>query len=207
MSPELEKFLYASLGALVTAILGALGYLAKRRLEKKPQFDALEKHSKLLAIKKQFSEQNISVEELHEFEQTLLAKKMAVEKHTKQIQEVLTPELEAIESDDDDGDFLTTYEAKGRAQARLEVAQLKLRHVYVELLDKLSNDGESDEEVEALKQAQQAWEEYSEKQADAGSIGYRMGTAYSLFYMAELESLVVERIALLQSKIDELKAM
>ncbi len=63
----LEKILFVILGALLPGI----AYLLKRRIEKKPVSDALEKHQKLLSINKELAGQKISVEDLHLLEQAL----------------------------------------------------------------------------------------------------------------------------------------
>ncbi|MDP1708596.1 MAG: lysozyme inhibitor LprI family protein [Gammaproteobacteria bacterium] len=188
-----EKLGFVLLGAIIS---GAL-YLIKRMVEKKPQSDKLDRQRKVLEINKQLSEQCLSIEDLCELENALTGKSELIGKASRLIENETQSLVEKT-----DGEFLSQAALNIRADANLKISKARLEQTLNELSFKIDEI-----EREALYESQKAWEEYSEKQAESASIGYRGGSIYPLIYLSELESLTVERAARLQVELDELKRL
>jgi uncharacterized protein YecT (DUF1311 family) len=187
-----EKILLILLGAALSGI----AYLIKRRIEKKHAFDELERHQKLLIIRKELNEQKLSVDDLRLLESALLKRKDKAQ-NVESIQSELSPLLE--EGGDE---FLSQFEMNMRADGNVKIAKAKLDQVYNELVYKLEG-----REREALEESQKAWEEYCTKHAEFSASSYEGGTIYPLIYLSALESLVVERTALLKGELDEIRRL
>jgi uncharacterized protein YecT (DUF1311 family) len=152
-----EKILLILLGAALSSI----AYMIKRRIEKRHASDTLERHQKLLTIRKELNEQKLTVEELRLLESVLL-KRNDKAQNVESIQSDLSPLLEG------DGDeFLSQLEMNMRADGNVRVAKAKLEQVYNELAYRLE-----DKEREALEESQKAWEEYSTKHAEFSASTY-----------------------------------
>lgn len=188
----LEKLLLVLLGA----VLSGIAYLLKRRIEKKHASDALERHHKLLTIRKELNEQKLTVEDLRLLESALL-KRNAKAENAEKMQEELSPLLE-----ENRDEVLSQFEMNMRADGNVKIAEAKLEQIYKELSFKVRN-----KEREALEASQKAWEKYSRKHAEFTASSYESGTIYRLIYLSALESLVVERTALLKSELDEIRRL
>jgi uncharacterized protein YecT (DUF1311 family) len=188
----LEKILLVLLGA----VLSGIAYLLKRRIEKKQTSDTLERHQKLLTIRKELSEQKLSMEDLRSLESALLKRNTKAE-NAEKMRDELSPLLE----EKNDG-FLSQFELNMRADGNVKIAKAKLEQVYNELSFKLEA-----KEKETLEGSQKAWEEYSRKHAEFSASSYEGGSIYPLIYLSTLESLVVERTALLKSELDEIRRL
>lgn len=188
-----EKSLLLILGALV----GAMSFMIKRRLERKPTLEALDVQARILAVHKEMKAQGLTKEDLSNLEIELITKPRAVQRFTGELEQATHPLLEATE-----GHFLSQAEMNIRASNNLDIAKLKMDHILDEL--KLLLDAP---EHEALLKAQLAWESYCVEQAEATAVSYRGGTIYSLIYLAEIERLTVERTARLQADLDELRRL
>ncbi len=186
-----EKVFLVVLGTLLSGI----AYLLKRRVEKRPISDALEKHQKLLSINKELAGQKISVEDLHALEQSLVRRGSQKEVYIGDLRK----ELSSV-SDENNDEFFSNWEMKIRASGNVKIAEAKLEQIFEELSFKLGK-----EEKGVLEKSQKAWEIYSRKQAEFAAGSFRGGTGESLVYMLELESLIVDRVASLQSMLDEIR--
>jgi uncharacterized protein YecT (DUF1311 family) len=185
----LEKLLFVVLGA----VLSGLAYLLRRRIEKRPEFDALDKHQKLLNIHKEMSDRKISVEDLRLLEKALLRNASTTEKHAEGMQERLVPALKQGIQEGISQAGLTE-----RASTRVKTAEAKLEQVVQELA--LSLEPES---KDALIAAHKAWKVYSIRQAELVASGFIGGTIYPIVYYSELEALTISRIAALQNVLTE----
>jgi uncharacterized protein YecT (DUF1311 family) len=187
-----EKILLILLGIALSGI----GYFVKRFIEKKQSAEVLERHQKLLTIRKELSEQKLSVEDLRNLEHALLAKnsKAAI---IEELQEGISPIIE-----NEDGEFLSQAELNMRAGHNLKIAEAQLEKVYNELLFKVEGN-----EGDTLKKSQSIWKKYSVAHSKFSASGYEGGTIYPLIYLSTLESLVIERTALLQSELDEIRRL
>jgi uncharacterized protein YecT (DUF1311 family) len=188
----LEKILLILLGAALSSV----AYLLKRRIEKKQTSDALERHQKLLIIRKELNEQKVSVEDLQLLESILLKRNAKAENAEKMQRELSS----LLEKDNDES--LSQFEMNMRADGNVRIAKAKLEQVYNELSYKLEN-----KEKPTLEESQKAWEEYSTRHAEFSASSYEGGSIYPVIYLSALESLVVERTALLKSELDEIRRL
>lgn len=188
----IEKILLVFLGVVISSI----GYFLKRYIEKKKSLETLERHQKLLTIKKELSEQKLTVEDLKLLESALLTKKSKAAL-VEEIQGELPPIFEREEDE-----FLSQAELNMRASDNVKIAKAQLEKVYNELLFKTE-----DHERETLEKSQKTWGKYSIAHSKFSASGYEGGTIYPLIYLSTLESLVVDRTALLQSELDEIRRL
>lgn len=188
MENILEKIGLIVLGGILTGV----GYLLKRRIERKPVFDAIEKHQKLLSLTKEMRDQKVSLSELKRLEEAILNKEKATEHYTQTIKEELKIDV-AFENKE----FITQAEMNEQAYQSFKRADEKLRTVLKSTESYLDKT-----ELELLKKAQDAWEVFREEQAEFASNQYKGGSIQSLIYYSELERLTVERAASLQSEIN-----
>lgn len=193
LNPVLEKTTYLILGAL----LGALGYMLKRRFERRPTIEALDIQAKALSIVKEMRAQGLTPQDLSNLEKELTEKPRAVQRHAVELEHATRPVLEKH-----NGEFLTRAEMNARVSDNLETAKIKMEHVLNELEPLLDHT-----ELGALQKAHTAWESYSVEQAEAAAVSYRGGSIYPLIFLAELESLTVDRTARLQADLDELRKL
>jgi uncharacterized FlgJ-related protein len=92
----LEKLGFVLLGVAIIAI----GYLLKRKIESKPQIEAIDKHKKLLDIHKQMSDQGVDINGLRQLEAMITGKAVAIQNNTVILQAESTPLIEQDESED-----------------------------------------------------------------------------------------------------------
>jgi uncharacterized protein YecT (DUF1311 family) len=188
MENILEKLGLVVLGGLVTGI----GYLLKRRIERKPVLDEIEKHQKLLMLNKEMREQRISLPDLKKLEEAILNKEKATERHAISIKKEIK-----IATEIENREFITQAEMNEHAYEAFKRADEKLKNVIKSLeryLDKT--------ELINLGKVQDAWEVFRKEQAEFSSHEYRGGSIQPLIYYAELERLTVARAASLQSDVD-----
>ncbi|MBS9830294.1 DUF1311 domain-containing protein [Vibrio alginolyticus] len=193
MNEMIEKLGFVLLGALMTGI----GYLIKRKIESKPELEILDKHQKVLDIHKKMSEQGLDISGLNQFSSMLTEKSSAVQSHvldlnTKSVSHMQTSSTEHI----------TQTEMNQMASDSYNRSLVKMNEVYAQLMSKLDSD-----RTEAYGSAQVKWNEYIEAHARSVADMYKGGSIYPLIYYSELETLVFERTARLQSELDELVSL
>ena len=179
---------------LLGVIISAVGYFIKRKIENKPQIEALDKHKRLLDIHKQMNEQGIDLDGLKALEEKLIGKVAAIQSKTIILQSESVPLIKENESED-----LTQMELNERASINLEKAKEKMQEAIAGIDSRVG-----DYESQSLMRSQIEWESYSVSQAEAAAASYREGSIYPLIYYSELESLTNERTARLQAELDEL---
>jgi uncharacterized protein YecT (DUF1311 family) len=186
----LEKIGFVLLGALVSGF----AYLIKRKIESKPQIEALDKHKKILDIHKQMNDQGIDIEGLRILEAKLVGKSEAIRNNTIILQKESVPLIYENEAED-----LNQAELNERAGENFERAKDRMQKV-IAAIDSRVDDSRS----QSLMNSQMEWESYSVSQAQAVASSYDGGSIYNLIYLSELESLTNERTARLQAELDEL---
>lgn len=191
MTELIEKIVFFTLGVLIS---GA-AYLIKRKIESKSEIEKLDKHQKVLDIHKKMSEQRLDITSLNAFAQLLTAKHDTVQNHVQ----ILHSDSVAHLTDVRDEEHLTQIEMNQLALESYSRAVEKLNAVYGVLKSKIDSD-----RIKLYETSQTNWEAYSEAQARAVASFYQGGSIYPLIYQSELETLVHERIAHLQSDLDEL---
>jgi uncharacterized protein YecT (DUF1311 family) len=157
---------------VVGALLAGGGYLIKRRIEKKPVIDEIDRRQKLLALNKELAQQKISLQDLDRLEALLLRKTKAAESFAQS----LKAEVDAV-TDAKGKEFLTQAEMNQRAFDSYQVADSKLRVAIASLAPMLSH-----EERHALGEAQAAWELYRDAQAQFAAKQFEGGSIAPLIY-------------------------
>ncbi len=183
---------------VLLGILLSMGfYFIRRRIEKKPAMELIEKRQKLLDINRQMSEQGVSHEELAILEDIITGKKRAIESHREKAERETKPLIPEEEME-----YLTQADMNARASENFENAKKRLETVVLELRSELDK-----EEEKAFNEAQRAWESYSVEQAQAASARYTGGSIYPLIYLSELESITIDRVGRLQAELDEIQRL
>lgn len=185
-----EKIGFIALGAIISA--GA--YFFKRKIESKPDLELLDKHQKVLDVHKKMSEQGLDIESLNTFGQLLTTKSKSLQDHVQGLQTESASHLVSSPSE-----HVTQMEMNQLALESFTRSSEKLASVLSELKNKLEPD-----QVRLYETSQSTWEIYSKEQASAVASMYQGGSIYPLIYHSELETLAHERIARIQSELDEL---
>lgn len=190
-------FISKLLFILIGIFISGLGYFIKRAIEKRSTIETLDRTKILLDIHKQMVEQGLNIESLTKLESQLVNKQKLIVRNNIELAENSRPLINSS-----NGHSLTQSELNERANQKFEDAKNKLQSILGQLLSKLDKT-----EIEALKESQRSWEEYSVEQAQSASSSYRQGSIYPLIYFRELESLTLERAARLKAELDELVSL
>ena len=129
----IEKVLFVLLGVL----LSGLGFLIKRRVEGKPKQEALDIQKKVLEIHKQMNEQGLDIDSLKTFENNLIGKNAAIQRHSTELQAETTPLIDESENRN-----LSQIELTQRASDKLEKAK-RLMQEAIAGIDARVGDEES----------------------------------------------------------------
>ena len=168
--------------------------LIKRKIENKPQIEALDKHKKILEIHKQMNDQGIDIEGLKSLEAKLIGKSEAITNNTVILRRESAPLIQDNEPED-----LNQAELTERAGRNFERAKKRMQRIIAEIDCRVG-----DSRSQSLMNSQNEWESYSVSQAQAAASSYEGGSIYNLIYLSELESLTNERTARLQAELDDL---
>ena len=190
MTDIIEKIGFIALGGIISAVT----YLLKRKIESKPDLELLDKHQKVLDVHKKMSEQGLDIQSLNIFGQMLTAKSVSVQSHVQDLQTESATYL--VRSPNE---HVTQLEMNQQALESFTRSSVKMSNIYDELKSKLDS-----EQIPLYESSQSSWLKYSKEQALAFSSMYRGGSIYPLIYHTELETLVHERTARIQSELDEL---
>lgn len=182
---------------MLGALISGAAYLIKRKLESKPELEMLDKHHKVLDIHKKMNEQSLDIAGLNAFATLLTEKSSSVQSH---VQELNSESISCLVASDNQ--HLTQMEMNQLASESYIRSIEKLNQVYIDLTSKLDN-----EQGVLYENSQSKWQEYSESHARSVASNYKGGSIYPLIYYSELETLVHERTARLQSELDELVSL
>ncbi|MDO6612280.1 lysozyme inhibitor LprI family protein [Shewanella sp. 1_MG-2023] len=190
MTEIIEKIGFIALGGIISAV----AYLLKRKIESKPDLELLDKHQKVLDVHKKMSEQGLDIQSLNTFGQMLTAKSASVQNHIQGLQTESATYLVSSPSE-----HVTQLEMNQQALESFTRSSEKMSNIYDELKNKLDSD-----QIPLYESSQSSWLKYSKEQALAVASMYRGGSIYPLIYHTELETLVHERTARINSELDEL---
>jgi uncharacterized protein YecT (DUF1311 family) len=190
MTEIIEKIGFIALGGIISAV----AYLLKRKIESKPDLELLDKHQKVLDVHKKMSEQGLDIQSLNTFGQMLTAKSVSVQSHVQGLQTESATYLVSSPNE-----HVTQLEMNQQALESFTRSSVKMSNIYDELKNKLYSD-----QIPLYESSQSSWLKYSKEQALAVASMYRGGSIYPLIYHTELETLVHERTARIQSELDEL---
>ena len=176
MQSEILKNLFLFICGIAAA---SLGYLIKRKIERRSQHESLELDLKVLSIRKELNQQNVSPEELVKLKEMLLKKKTNTYNDLSVIEPLIRKSNERI---------ITQAEINELAFNEYDKATITLNHVLQELYNKIHGERRKEHE-----QAQNAWLEYMKKQAEYTSNEYKGGSIQSSVYAFEAIRIIKQR--------------
>ena len=192
----MQDLLKVLLGSTITLILGGIGFLIKWYLERRADFLQIEKYERLLTLREKLNKNKISLEDLKEIEKYILGKREKIEYNIKKV----TLELKNINEFEKIPKFHTQAEMNEYAINSFKRVEEKLDFIIKKLKQYLDK-----ERILLLEEAQEVWLKFREKHADFVASQYKGGSIQPLIYYSELERLTIERIASLQSELEELE--
>lgn len=208
ISPEQEKFVYAALASLLTAILAGIGYLIKRRMEQKPKLDALEVNERALRILKELATQNLSIEEFHiRKEQILNPPKSPGKQEQRVLVEVTQLQLNQLVSGDADTSWLEVFRWQFRVDVHLherinqeEAAMFAANQALLNALYERKEFDEAMDLIEEQNEWRKCWPDLKAVTAKYEDHGVGI-----MFYNSEFAVVMWERAAELQSRLREVE--
>lgn len=189
----LEKFLYAVFGALIAA----LGFFVRRRIEQRPMFEQIDKQQKLLDLKKSLEASDTTLDDLKELEDKILgkassAKTLAAAYEEQAVQIYATEHTEHV----------TQADMNQRVAASFHRAEERLAALVENLREHLSGGS-----LDAFEKSQQAWVQYRQASAEFQSSQYDGGSIQPLIHASALESVTISRIVELEPLLRELQTI
>lgn len=187
----LEKFLYTVFGAL----MAALGFFVRRRIEQKPMFEQIDKQQKLLALKKNLEASGTTLDDLKVLEDTIMGKANSAKTLAAAYQEQAV-QIYAT----DHSEHMTQADMNRHAAASFHGAEERLAALVEDLRQHLSGGS-----LDAFENSQQAWLRYREASAEFQSSQYDGGSIQPLIHASALESVTISRIVELEPLLKELQ--
>ncbi|SRR5260221_266145 len=186
---------------VLMVVIGGAGTAAwfhwRRRVERKPVFENIEKAHKLVALKKELVGTNSTLEDLKSLEDALMgrgevAKALAVsyEQEANELRELQQKSA------------LTQAEMNFAAAQAYERSAQKLEYVIVGLKEYYSP-----EEIERFEDAQKAWLAYRDKHAAFLAAQYAGGSIQPLIHASALESVTIARIVELEAELSQAREL
>nr|AAX14947.1 ORF191 [Xanthomonas campestris pv. pelargonii] len=189
----LEKFLYAVFGALIAA----LGFLVRRRIEQRPMFEQIDKQQKLLDLKKNLEASGTTLDDLKVLEDTILGKASSAKTLATAYEEQAVQIYAS-----DQSEHMTQADMNRHAAASFHRAEERLVALVEDLREELSA-GRRD----AFEKSHQAWLQYREASAEFQSSQYHGGSIQPLIHASALESVTISRIVELEPLLRELRTV
>lgn len=175
--------------------VAAVGYIVKRRIERRAAHEDLDIKEKLLKINRELVDQRLNPDELRRLETTL--------KRTHHGAEAPSPTVELVEAKKSAGSerIVTQYELNQSAGEEYETAELALQQADRRLRSIL--EGESLAELEG---SQAAWREYRDRQVAFAGGFYRGGSIAPFIRASEAAALTNARARDLRALYEELQS-
>ena len=189
----LEKFLYAVFGALIAAI----GFFVRRRIEQKPMFEQIDKQQKLLDLKKNLEASGTTLDDLKVLEDTIMGKANSAKTLAAAYQEQAV-QIYAT----DHSEHMTQADMNRHAAASFHRAEERLAALVEDLRQYLSGG-----RLDAFENSQQMWLRYREASAEFQSSQYHGGSIQPLIHASALESVTISRIVELEPLLKEMQTI
>jgi len=168
---------------LLVVAAGGGGFLLKRRIERRPEHERLERQEKVLAIRRAMRDQDVSVADLNQFERVLLGKDPET---VEPDDEAVTAIADAAIAHGDRG--LTQAELNELAHARWLRADSELRETVRKWRAELPPSRQP-----LLDEAQRAWESFRDAQASFAASSFEGGTIVPTIFSLARETLTRQR--------------
>jgi uncharacterized protein YecT (DUF1311 family) len=175
------------LGGVATAIW----FFWRRRVERTPVFENIEKAGKLLALRKELDSTNYTIQDLQNLEQTLMGRAEAAKELGASFEEEAR-QLRELESKG----ALTQVELNEVAGRAYRRAEQRLVQVVNQLKEYFSPD-----EAARFDQTHAAWRNYQIQNAEFLAARYEGGSIQPLIHASALESAAIARIVELEAEL------
>ena len=184
---------------IVLLILGGMGtaiwFFWRRKAEKTPVFENIQKAEKLLTLRKNLDNTNYSIDDLKNLEDALMGRADAAKELSVSF-EKQADTIRKIELSRD----MTQSEMNMVAGQAYERVEMKLDTIITELKKYLSP-----KEISKLDETNAVWRKYLEQHADFVSSQYEGGSIQPLIHASALEAVTIARIVELETQLKELK--
>ena len=186
---------------LLTLVLGGAGTAAwfywRRRVERKPVFENIERTQKLVNLKKELDSTQYTLEDLRSLEEALMGRG-TVAKALARSYEHEAETLRALQHKS----AVTQADMNLAASQAYERSAHKLESIVAGFKEYLSPD-----EISRFDSAQNVWLEYRKRNADFLASQYEGGSIQPLIHASALESVTIARIVELEAELTQAKEL
>lgn len=168
---------------VVPALLTAIGFIIKRKIEQKKSMEQIDKHDRLLDLRNKLIASGTTINDLNAFERQVLGRVDAAQTLADAIKD------QAIIVYTSDDDNLTQLEITQRASDAYRKSDEKLNEIVGSLIGVLSS-----EDSDLLMRAHQDWMRYRDAHAVFEANQFKHGSIQSLVHINALASTTIARI-------------
>lgn len=182
---------------VILALLAAIGYLLKRKIEGASRNQRVSSLTNLLDFKVKLESSGMSIDSLHSFEAKVLGKPakvaLSLARHYADVAGTLSIDAERAEAAGDNA--ATQTELNENATGRLIEARQMLAATVATLASRMPDGSE------ALKEAQDTWEAFQAAELQRERQKWGAGTVAPMMVAAKAEALALERRATLEQEL------
>ena len=183
----MEQALYLVLGAALTWAF----YFVQRRVERRPDMEAIDRHEKLLALKQGLERADVSLDDLRRFEARLIGQAETAARIADRYFTQAEHVARQVAVDD-----ISDAQMQARAVQAFEAADARLRALVAHLRTQL--DGEA---LVTFEHAHATWLELRERYAAFIAASYAGGGIRPLIHAVTLEGITLGWIAELETQL------
>ena len=183
----MEQALYLVLGAALTWAF----YFVQRRVERRPDVEAIDRHEKLLALKQGMERADVSLDDLRQFEARLIGQAETAARIADRYFTQAEHVARQVAVDD-----ISDAQMQERAAQAFEAADARLRALVAHLRAQL--DGEA---LATFENAHATWLELRERYAAFIAASYAGGGIRPLIHAVTLEGITLGWIAELETQL------
>ena len=183
----MEQALYLVLGAALTWAF----YFVQRRVERRPDMEAIDRHEKLLALKQGLERADVSLDDLRRFEARLIGQAETAARIADRYFTQAEHVARQVAVDD-----ISDAQMQERAVQAFEAADARLRALVAHLRTQL--DGEA---LATFEYAHATWLELRERYAAFIAASYAGGGIRPLIHAVTLEGITLGWIAELETQL------
>ena len=185
----MEQALYLVLGAALTWAF----YFVQRRVERRPDMEAIDRHEKLLALKQGLERADVSLDDLRRFEARLIGQAETAARIADRYFTQAEHVARQVAVDD-----ISDAQMQARAVQAFEAADARLRALVAHLRTQL--DGEA---LVTFEHAHATWLELRERYAAFIAASYAGGGIRPLIHAVTLEGITLGWIAELETQLGD----